>query len=120
MEITINGQVLQFNFESWWGPMYLYESIMDIEHHPERTFNPARSLHLHVMLYSILLNDNPGMTLQLDEFCKAIEDLKLYNSILTYYNQRVAVIMDIQTLAAKSDTPGSKKKNLRRTKHTSA
>ena len=54
MELSINGEVLQFKYESWWGPMYIYENIMDIENYPERKFNPVKTVCVHTMLYSIL------------------------------------------------------------------
>jgi len=116
MEITINNEVLQFNFESWWGPMYIYENIMDIEHHPDRTFNPVKTVHMHVMLYSILLNDNPDMVLKIEDFLKAIEDLKFYQSLMDYYHKRLAVIMDVQPEAKEGEQ--SKKKISRRMRPT--
>ena len=119
MEITINNEVLQFNFGNWWGPMYIYENIMDIEHHPERAFNPVKTVHLHVMLYSILLNDNPDMALSLEGFLKAIENLQLYKTILDHFNKRMAVIMDSATADA-GDGTESKKKKSRQKRPTSA
>lgn len=119
MEITINNEVLQFNFENWWGPMYIYENIMDIEHHPDRAFNPVKTVHLHVMLYSILLNDNPDMALSFEEFLKAIENLQLYKTILDQFNRRMVVIMDLQPAPGKGETE-SKKKSSRQKRPTSA
>ena len=118
MELSINGEVLQFKYESWWGPMYVYENIMDIENHPERKFNPVKTVCVHAMLYSILLNDNPDMQLSFDDFLKAIEDIKLYQKILECYNKRVAVFMDLQpTVKEQEDADeDSKKKRSPRTR----
>lgn len=122
MELSINGEVLQFNYESWWGPMYIYETIMDIENHPERKFNPVKTVCLHTMLYSILLNDNPEMQLTFEDFLKAIEDFKLYQQILQFYNKRVAILMDLQPGSgdqAGDEPDESKKKRSPRTRSTS-
>ena len=118
MELSINGEVLQFKYESWWGPMYIYENIIDIENHPERKFNPVKTVCVHAMLYSILLNDNPDMQLSFDDFLKAIEDIKLYQKILECYNKRVAVLMDLQpTVKEQEDADeDSKKKRSPRTR----
>ena len=113
MELSINGEDLQFKYESWWGPMYIYEDIMDIANHPERKFNPVKTVCLHAMLYSILLNDNPDMQLTFDAFLKAIEDIKLYQKILQCYNERVAVFIDIQPVQNEQEdaSEDSKKKS---------
>lgn len=117
MELSINGEVLQFKYESWWGPMYIYENIMDIENHPERKFNPVKTVCLHAMLYSILLNDNPDMRLSFDDFLKAIEDIKLYQQIIKCYNERVAIFVDQQPAAGEqADGDGDSKK--KRSPHT--
>lgn len=118
MELSINGEVLQFKYESWWGPMYVYENIMDIENHPERKFNPVKTVCVHAMLYSILLNDNPDMQLSFDDFLKAIEDIKLYQKILECYNKRVAVFMDLQPAVKEQEDADedSKKKRSPRTR----
>lgn len=122
MELSINGEVLQFKYESWWGPMYIYETIMDIENYPERKFNPVKTVCLHVMLYSILLNDNPDMQLTLEDFLKAIEDFKLYQQILQFYNKRVAILIDLQPGTGEQtdeQETDSKKKRSPRTRSTS-
>jgi hypothetical protein len=119
MEVTINGETLKFNVESWWGPMYIYETVMDIEHYPERRFNPLRTLHLHVMLWCILLNENPNMTLQLEEFIKVLDDMDLYSQLLECYNKRVAILLDMQPLPSDEEKT-AKKKNSRHTKPMSA
>ena len=118
MELSINGEVLQFNYESWWGPMYIYEDIMDIEHHPERKFNPVKTICLHAMLFSILLNDNPDMQLTFDDFLKAIDDLSLYHRILEYYNKRLSSLMERQPAADNTvySSETSKKKRSPRTR----
>ena len=118
MDITINGQALQFNMQSWWGPMYIYEEVMDVANHPERKFNPAKTLYLHIMLYCVLMDDNPGITLTLEEFLKAIENLDLRNTLLEYYNKRVEIILDIQPGGDKEADKPSKKKSSRRMTHT--
>ena len=111
MEIKINEQVLQFNMQSWWGPMYLFEEIMDIPNHPERKFNPALTVHLHIMFYCILMDDNPGLSLTLDDFLKAINDLKLHASMLEHYNKRVEVLLDLQPAKGEAQDKSSKKKS---------
>ena len=95
MEITINGEILQFNMRSWWGPMYIYEEVADVVNHPDRRFNPAIALHLHIMLYCVLLDDNPGITLTLEDFIKALDNMKLYTDLLSYYNKRVNILTDM-------------------------
>lgn len=122
MEITINNQVLQFNVQSWWGPMYIYEEVMDVVHHPERKFDPSRTAYLHIMLYCVLMDDNPILTLTLDEFLKAINDMALCHTIMDFYNKRIAAIMDLQPEAepeqSEESAAPSKKKGSRRTKPT--
>jgi len=113
MEITINGQSLKFEMQSWWGPMYLYEEIMNVAEHPENTFNPAKTMHLHVMFYCILMDDNDGLTLTLDDFLKAVNDLKLHAALLKHYTERTRVLLQLQS--AESKPAGtSKKKSSRR------
>lgn len=113
MEITVNNQVLQFNMQSWWGPMYLFEEVMDIANHPERRFNPAKTAHLHIMFYCILMDDNPGITITLEEFIKSMNNLQLHTSMMDYYNKRVAVLLDLQPAPGENQGE-SKKKNSRR------
>ena len=97
--------------------MYIYENIMDIENHPERKFNPVKTVCLHAMLYSILLNDNTDMRLSFDDFLKAIEDIKLYQKIIECYNKRVAIFVDQQPAAGEqADEDGNSKK--KRSPHT--
>lgn len=107
MEVTINGQTLQFRMDNWWGPMYAFEEVMDVEHYPERRFNPAKTLHLHIMLWCVLMTDNPDSTLQLEDFLKALDDMELYRVLLEHYNRRVSILLDMPA----QDGDPSKKKN---------
>lgn len=108
MDITINGKTYKFEVGSWWGPLYVYEDIMDIAAHPERKFNPAITLHLHVMLYCVLLSDNDGLDLTLDEFLAALDDLELCACLKEFYARRVTVL----TAGRQESEPvGSKKKS---------
>lgn len=109
MEITVNNQVLQFNMQSWWGPMYLFEEVMDIANHPERRFNPAKTAHLHIMFYCILMDDNPGITITLEEFIKSMNNLQLHTSMMDYYNKRVAVLLDLQPAPDENQEKSKKK-----------
>jgi hypothetical protein len=120
MEITVNNEVLQFNMQSWWGPMYIFEEVMDLANHPERRFNPAKTAHLHIMFYCILIDDNPNLTITLEDFIKAMSDLQLHTSLLDYYNKRVSVLLDLQPAQNENQDKPSKKKTLPHTKHTSA
>ena len=118
MEIKINEQVLQFNMQSWWGPMYIFEEVMDVANHPERRFDPAKTAHLHVMFYCILIDDNPNITITLEEFVKAMDNLQLHTSILEYYNKRVSILLDLQPVQ-QNPVKTAKKKNSPRMRHTS-
>lgn len=119
MEITVNGQVLQFNMQSWWGPMYIFEEVMDVAHHPERRFDPTKTVHLHIMFYCILIDDNPGITITLEDFLKAVGDLNLHTSMMQYYDKRVAVLLDLQPAPGENSEEPAKKKSSRRMRHTS-
>lgn len=109
MEITVNNQVLQFNMQSWWGPMYIFEEVMDVANYPERRFNPAKTIHLHIMFYCILIDDNPGITITLEDFLKAMGDFQLHTSMMDYYNKRVAVLLDLQPAPGESQEESKKK-----------
>lgn len=91
---------------------------MDVANHPERRFNPAKTIHLHIMFYCILIDDNPGITITLEDFLKAMGDFQLHTSMMEYYNKRVAVLLDLQPAPGESQGE-SKKKRSRRMRPTS-
>lgn len=92
MKINIKGKEYNFEVRSWWGPMYKFEDLMSKGEHPERTFNPSLTFHIHVMFYAVLLCDNEQLDLTLDDFLAALEDLTLCNSMSRYYAERVAIL----------------------------
>lgn len=116
MTITINGKDYLFEVSSWWGPQYTFETIMDVANHPERRFNPTLSLHQHVMLYCVLMNDNDNLDLTIEDFFKALEDISLVNKLTEFYAKRVEQLT--QTVYPKDEAPASdsKKKSSRRTR----
>lgn len=93
----------------WWGPQYQFEEIMNVAEHPERRFNPMLTLHMHVMFYCVLLCDNEGLDLTLDEFFEALNDLNLVNTLNEFYAKRVDVLT--KTLIPKKEKKDSKKKS---------
>ena len=115
MEITINGRKYKFEVRSWWGPLYTFEDIMDVPAHLERKFNPASTLHLHVMLYCVLMNDNEALDLTLDEFIEALNNIELCNALTSFYLKRVDILTTGRHVSDQQSGNGSKKKSSRRT-----
>lgn len=118
MEVRIKDKTYQFNVRSWWGPLYTFEEIMDVAAHPERRFNPASTLHLHTMLYCVLLNDNDALDLTLDEFFESLNDMALCSAMTEFFTRRASILLSGGT--EKDSTPESKKKRSRRTSSTNA
>ena len=116
MTITINGKDYQFNMSGWWGPQYKFEEIMQVGEHPERRFNPLLTLHLHVMLYCVLLCDNENFDLKLEEFMAALEDLELNRRLTEFYTKRMEILT--KGMSTKQHDEDSKKKSSRRTRST--
>jgi hypothetical protein len=86
MKVTIKGVEYEFAFDSVWGPMYLYEEMTDV------AFEPKKTRCMHLMFYAILMLSNSGMTLTLEEFILALNDVQLAKSMMEYYTQRMAVL----------------------------
>ena len=82
---------------------------MDVANHPERRFDPAKTFHLHIMFYCILIDDNPGITITLEEFIKAMNNLQLHTSMIKHYNKRVAVLLDLQPAPGENQDESKKK-----------
>lgn len=92
MKVTINNKEYNFEYRGWWGPLYKYEELMDVENHPERKFNPTSTFKLHVMYYAILMADNEVLDITIEEFLRALEDLTLCNALGEQYAKRIAVL----------------------------
>lgn len=92
MEVTIKGKTYHFKVTSWWGPLYLFEDIMDVAHHPENKFNMSLSFHLHVMFYAVLMNDNESLDITLEEFLQELNDLELHTQLRDYYIKRTEIL----------------------------
>lgn len=108
MKITIKGKEYNFDFTGWWGPQYQFEEIMNVAQYPERRFNPNLTLHMHVMFYCVLLCDNDGLELTLDEFFEALNDLTLANALSDFYARRCEVLT--KTLIPKKEPKKESKK----------
>ena len=88
MKIKIKGADYEFSFDGVWGPIYTYEQLVG----DKLPFDARRMMCLHILYYCILLRANPGMTLTLDEFFEALNDISLVAKMADYYSKRMEVL----------------------------
>lgn len=116
MDIVIKGKSYKFEFGSIWGPLYLYEDVVG----EKLPFNPRKTLCMHIMFWCVLVRANAGFDLPLDTFLEALNDLKLANKMMEYYQNRMAVLTDAEGAQEEKEQETNKKKASRRMKSTSA
>lgn len=88
MKVKIKGVEYEFSFDSVWGPIYTYEELAG----SKLPFDANRMLCLHILYYCILLRANPGITLTLEEFFEALNDISLVGKMADYYAKRMQVL----------------------------
>lgn len=88
MKVKIKGAEYEFSFDSVWGPIYTYEELTG----NKLPFDANRMLCLHILYYCILLRANPKITLTLEEFFEALNDISLVGKMADYYAKRMQVL----------------------------
>jgi hypothetical protein len=88
MKVTINNREYDFEFDSVWGPLYLYEEIAG----DTLPFDARKTLCMHVLWWCILVRCNKDFTLQLQEFLLALNDMELAKKLREYYAMRMEVL----------------------------
>ena len=71
-------------------------------------FDPRKTACLHLLFYCILLRNNPGFDVSLEEFLIALNNLELANAMRDYYVKRMDVLTGF--VSAEAEQEGGKKK----------
>lgn len=106
MKVKIKGTEYEFSFDGVWGPIYTYEELVG----SKLPFDASRTLCLHILYYCILLRANPGITLALEDFFEALNDISLVGKMGDYYIKRMQVLTGSEDEKESSDTCESDKK----------
>lgn len=88
MIVTIKGKKYTFEFDSVWGPLYMYEEVCG----ETLPFDARKTICMHVLWWCILARANKDFTLRLDDFLQALNDLKLVNELRRYYSERMEIL----------------------------
>lgn len=88
MKVRIKGSEYEFSFDGVWGPVYTYEVLVG----NRIPFDASKTLCMHILYYCILLRANPGITLTLDDFFEALNDMEIVKEMNNYYAKRMQVL----------------------------